>query len=427
MTLANSLKSYAVAWLTGDTHLALTRAGAEMTRRLRRRPHEIIYFHRADDPYSQLMVQILPDLAARFDIRISPRVVERLPANMYPDPQRFEAYSILDAARLARLYGLGFPSSATVPDRLAVGMANRYLARLQDDPNFFSVAEEVGAALWKQDIKAVRSLCVAADIDEKVLEDNERLLRQLGHYASGTIYYGGEFYPGLDRLDHLERRLNRLSLGDGEVHYELTRLWRYGLETLERSVTGRTLELFYSVRSPYSYLGIHQAVELAELSGVRLKVRPVMPMVMRGLKVPPAKARYILFDTAREARVENLPFGRIVDPLGEATRRAMALGFRLAEDGEDIAFFKALSRGVFAEGIDASTDRGLARILERAGISPSKLSGAMPPDVWQPMAEKNRQMMLMSGSWGVPTFRIGGEVLWGQDRMWAIVEALKQH
>ncbi|WP_262690294.1 DsbA family protein [Kordiimonas aestuarii] len=421
------MKSFAAAWLTSGARLQFRRGSAELGRRIRRMPHELIYFHRADDPYSQLMVQVLPDLAARFDVTIRPLVVERLPANMYPDPQRFEAYSILDAARLARLYGLGFPSSATVPDRLAVGMANRHLAKLQDDPNFFSVAEEVGAALWQQDIKAVRTLCVAADIDEKILQDNEGLLRTLGHYASGNVFYGGEFYPGLDRLDHLERRLNRLSLGDSEVHFELTRLWRYDLENLDRSVSGRTLELYFSVRSPYSYLGLHHAADLAAATGLRLKLRPVMPMVMRGLKVPPAKAGYILHDTAREARLENLPFGRIVDPLGHATKRAMALGFRLAEDGEDLAFFKAFTRAAFAEGIDGATDGGLSRVLERAGISPSKLSGAMSADIWGPLAEKNRQMMLMSGSWGVPTFRIGNETLWGQDRMWAIVDALRQH
>ncbi|WP_417451361.1 DsbA family protein [Kordiimonas sp.] len=421
------MKSYAAAWLTSGTQLQFRRSAFELMRRIEHKPHELIYFHRSDDPYSQLMVQVLPDLAARFDVVIRPLVVERLPAAMYPDPQRFEAYSILDATRLARLYGLGFPSSATVPDRLAVGMANRHLTKLQNDPNFFAVAEEVGAALWRQDIKAVRSLCVAADIDEKTLENNERLLRSLGHYASGNIFYGGEFYPGLDRLDHLERRLNRLSLGDNEVHFELTRLWRYGLESMDRSVSGRTLELYFSVRSPYSYLGLYHGAELAAKTGLRLKLKPVMPMVMRGLKVPPTKARYILHDTAREARMENIPFGRAVDPLGLATERAMALGFRLAEDGEDLAFFKAFTRAVFAEGIDGATDQGLSRVLARAGISSSKLSGALSPDVWKPRAEKNRQMMLMSGSWGVPTFRIGNETLWGQDRMWAIVEALKQH
>ncbi len=420
------LKASVAAWLTSETRLNLARTKEEVSRRLHRRGRELLYFHRTDDPYCQLMVQALPDLASRFDVKIKPLVIERLPANMYPDPQRFEAYSILDATRLARLYGLGFPSNAMVPDRLNVGMANRYLVSLQDDPSFFTSAEEVGEALWRNDHKLVRTQCVAADIDEFTLEKNEKLLKELGHYASATVYYGGEFYLGLDRLDHLEHRLNRAGVGDGEVHFELTRLWRYGLQNMEKSVSGRSVEVFFSVRSPYSYLGLHLAAELAEKSGVRLKLKPVLPMMMRGMKVPKAKGRYILMDTAREARAEGIPFGRIIDPLGLATRRAMGLGFAFAETDQDLAFFKAFTKGVWAEGIDGTTDAGLRKILDRAGIGATKLSSALPEEVWGPMAERNRQALLMAGAWGVPTFRVGNETLWGQDRLWAVVDALKQ-
>jgi len=426
MNVSAFLKASVADWLTSEFRTKTKHRRAELGRRLRRQPHEILYFHRADDPYCQLMVQALPDLASRFDVKITPLVVERLPANMYPDPARFEAYSILDASRLARLYGLGFPVTALVPDRLSVGMANRYLASIQNDPDFFAIAEEVGAALWRQDLPTVKRLCGNADIKETVLGQNENLLISLGHYASATVYYGGEFYAGLDRLDHLEHRLNRFGIGDGEIHFELTRFWQHDLEKLEKSVAGRSVEVFFSVRSPYSYLALQTISEFAALSGVRLKLKPVLPMLMRGLAVPPAKSQYILMDTAREARLAKIPFGRIVDPLGYATKRAMAIGFSLREEGSALSFFKAFTRGVWAEGIDGTTDEGLIKILERAGLPASKLHGALPQEVWQEKAEKNLQEMLMSGSWGVPTFRVGGETLWGQDRLWAIVEALKQ-
>lgn len=398
---------------------------AEVGRRLARREHEVFYFHRADDPYCQLMVQVLPELASRFEITIKPKVIERLPAVMYPDPARYEAYSILDAGRLARLYGLGFSGAATVPDRLSVGMANRFLASQQDDPHFFSVAEEVGAALWRQNLPEVKRLCASADMSDAILNQNEKLLHSLGHYASGIIYYEGELYSGLDRLDHLEHRLNALGLGDGEVHYELPRLWRHMLKQLDKSIAGRTVEVFFSVRSPYSYLGLHSIAEFAELSGVHLKLKPVLPMMMRGLNVPPVKGRYIIMDTAREARMESIPFGKIVDPLGLATRRAMALGFSLFEDDKVLQFFKAFTKAVWAEGIDGTTDKGLQTVLERIGLPTARLAGSLPEAQWQEIAERNRQEMLLHGSWGVPTFRVAGETLWGQDRLWAIVEALK--
>lgn len=434
MSFSTVLRASIASWLTGRARLNIRRLQAELSRRIRRDAHTIHYFHRADDPYCQLMVQVLPDIASRFDVRIKPRVVEKLPANMYPDPARFEAYSIIDAVRLARLYGLGFSEDAIVPDRLAVGMANRYLASRQDDPQFLSLAEEIGAALWRRDLDTIRRTCAVADVGEDLLEQNQRELSQLGHYASASLHYGGEFYVGVDRLDHLERRLNAQGVGDGEVNYEVHRLWRYSAEELEKTITGETVDVFFSVRSPYSYLGLELISQFAQKTGVKLELKPVLPMMMRGMKVPPTKGQYILFDTAREARLENIDFGYICDPLGTATWRAMMIGFALMDDefssegmrGQAFAFFKAFTRGVWAEGIDGSTDKGLQKILENAGLSHAWLAKAVSREDANQRADKNREEMFRSGSWGVPTFRAGGETFWGQDRMWAIIEALKQ-
>ena len=434
MSLANVLKTYGSKWLTSRTRVRWGRARAELSRRLRRKPHTVYYFHRTDDPYCQLMVQVLPDIASRFAIELKPLVVEKLPANMYPDPVRYEAYSIIDASRLARLYGLGFSLEATVPDRLAVGMANRYLASKQDDPEFFTLAAEIGAALWRKDLNAVRSMCGLADVGENDLENNEKMLRELGHYASASVHYAGEVYVGIDRLDHLERRLNALGLGDEQVELEVHRHWRLELEELERTIAGQTVDVFFSVRSPFSYLGVELITEMARKTGVGINLMPVLPMMMRGMKVPRAKGRYILADTAREAHIEGVDFGTICDPLGTATWRAMGIGFAIMDNeqfgdgkpGEALAFFRSFMRGVWAQGIDGTTDKGLVKILKNVGLDEAWIGKAISKEDTEQRANDNREEMFRSGSWGVPTFRAGGETFWGQDRMWAIIDALKQ-
>ena len=434
MSLANVIKIYGAKWLTSRTRVRVRRARAELSRRLHRKPHTVYYFHRTDDPYCQLMVQVLPDIASRFAIELKPLVVEKLPANMYPDPVRYEAYSIIDASRLARLYGLGFSLDATVPDRLAVGMANRYLASKQNDPAFFSLAAEIGAALWRRDLNAVRTICGLADVDEEILTANEKMLRNLGHYASASLYYAGEFYVGIDRLDHLERRLNALGLGDERVDFEIQRLWRYGLDELERTIAGRSVDVFFSVRSPFSYVGVELITELARKAGVGINLMPVLPMMMRGMNVPRAKGRYILADTAREAHIEGIQFGAICDPLGTATWRAMSIGFALMDDetaetgqkGQSLAFFRAFMAGVWSQGVDGTSDKGLAKILKNAGLDQNWIGKAISRVEVEKRANANREEMFRSGSWGVPTFRAGGETFWGQDRMWAIIDALKQ-
>lgn len=426
MTIQEKLKPYGVAWFLSRSRLGLRRRMYEWRRKLRRADHIIYYFHRADDPYCQLMVQILPELAARFRVKIMPVVVERLPAAMYPDPARYEAYSIVDAARLAKLYGLGFPSDATVPDALSSGMVNRQLASLQSSEDFFTQAEEFGALLWRRSVSRIQEKCSVALVEEQTLRGNEKLLLQLGHYASGSLYYAGEWYVGLDRLDHLERRLNDLHLGDGEVHYDLQRLWRYGVRRGNVTQASSPVDFYFSLRSPYSYLAMEQLAALSAETGVKVNLKPVMPMVTRGLAVPDEKKFYIALDAKREADQHQIPFGKICDPLGKAAEYGLAIGHYLNETdrAKALVFYRIFFRAVMAEGIDAASDKGLATIAERAGVSHALMREALTDPAWRQTVEKNKQEMLQLGCWGVPVMQTAGTALWGQDRIWALAEAL---
>ena len=47
-------------------------------------------------------------------------------------------------------------------------------------------------------------------------------------------------------------------------------------------------------------------------------------------------------------------------------------------------------------------------------------------DRWRAEAEANRAEMMALGVWGVPSFRVGDVITWGQDRMWLIEDELKR-
>jgi 2-hydroxychromene-2-carboxylate isomerase len=80
--------------------------------------------------------------------------------------------------------------------------------------------------------------------------------------------------------------------------------------------------------------------------------------------------------------------------------------------------------GVWAEGLDAGSDRGLRRIVERAGLDWSAARDAIGDETWRTVADANRREMLGLGLWGVPSFRVRDTAVWGQDRLWAIERAL---
>jgi 2-hydroxychromene-2-carboxylate isomerase len=50
----------------------------------------------------------------------------------------------------------------------------------------------------------------------------------------------------------------------------------------------------------------------------------------------------------------------------------------------------------------------------------------MQNDSWRQEVEENRASMEESGSWGVPTMRMGDFVTWGQDRDWLLVRHIEE-
>jgi 2-hydroxychromene-2-carboxylate isomerase len=160
---------------------------------------------------------------------------------------------------------------------------------------------------------------------------------------------------------------------------------------------------------------------LAEQYGADLRLRFVLPMVMRGLPVPREKRLYILHDAKREAEHLGLPFGRIVDPVGRPTERGLAVLHRAIGVGRGPEFLESFMRGVWAEGRDGGDDADLGVLADRAGLDGPLVTAALADESWRAVAAQNREEMLALGLWGVPSFRVDdNEARWGQDRLWRV-------
>lgn len=394
---------------------------AEALRRLRRRPHEIHYFHQVEDPYSLLAAMALPGLVARDGVRLVPHLVPPPPDWAAPERQMLECLACRDAADLARYLRLAVPGFSTPPD---AGLARHAAGQLAEAIARGRFVEEVGAitaAAWG----GTAHDGVARD-PAAALAEGAALRDRLGHYLGATFHYAGEWYWGLDRLHYLERRLDGLGAAAELASPQFPRAGLRLLPELAGCLKGRELDLFFSFRSPYSYIVLPRVYALADHYGVTLNLRFVLPMVMRGLAVPMAKRLYIVRDTKREAQGEGLPFGRIVDPLGPAVERGLSILHHAIAAGPQQGRDFALSflKGVFADGIDALSDDGLRRIVERAGLAWEAAQPAMERDGWRSVAEANRQAMVGLGLWGVPSLRFGDVSTWGQDRLWLIERAM---
>lgn len=416
-------------WLSRD-RLLNARAKAERARRARGEPHRIRCFHQPDDPYSALLADSLPALTQRYDIEIMAHVVAPPSDAAAPDRPRLMTYSRRDAHRLAVHHGMAFRDPGMQPSPQVLERTTSALVAAAEQGRFVHQAGPLCGRLWAGagavDPASVQALALPEASPQNTaahLVAATALRKRLGHYLGATLHYAGEWYWGIDRLHHLEQRLQALGAQRSGVAGFL-----YPPAADLCSPVGLPeapgIDFFFSLRSPYSAIVAHRVFELGRLTGAQVHLRYVLPMVMRGLPVPREKRMYIAQDAAREAHFHRTPFGRINDPVGRPVERGLSL-MPLAERlGRGEAYVRSFMHGVWALGLDAGTDRGLRRIAEAAGLPWADAQAAMGDEAWRQIAEANRLEMLSLGLWGVPSFRVRDTAVWGQDRLWAIQEAL---
>ena len=437
------------------------------TKRLRQgRDHQVFYFHQADDPYAHLMLPALHRLAESYAVEVLPHLVNPPADWAAPERQLLDDYALKDAQQLAARMALQAntesveqPLARKRPAPAQIAAAESHFAKAIMTGRFLADAPDISASLWAGEL-------VALDFDAaEIKAQGDAVREKLGHYLSAMCYYEGEWYWGLDRLPYLEQRLRDLNLGTTSAHeiflfpnsagrsqnrqdsrpaagvVTANPALNTGLDAgsdarpkadlnadldAAETVVNEPAELhFYlSFRSPYTYIAIERAAQLARAYGAELKLRFVLPMVMRNLPVRRAKGFYILKDVAREAQRLGVPFGRIADPVGRPVERGYAILPWAISSGRGYEYCLSFMQGVWSEGIDAGSDRGLAKLVERAGLSWAAAKGLLGSTDWQVEAEANRTELFQFGLWGVPSFRVNQTATWGQDRLWLIEAAL---
>lgn len=375
-------------FLTSERRLAARRHLKSLGRRLAGKTATVHYFHQFDDPYSELTASQLDRLRSEYSVTIECHAVPYPDQSAAPQPEALRDWSRRDAAKLAKRMGLPPPGNRAVPSGLRSDTAS--------------------------------------------LERGRALRARLGHYLGATFYFEGEWYWGVDRLHYLESRLLKAGLASHsrsptplsppELRFVL-------LEQPSRAVQPPpTVEFFCSLRSPYTWLAVPRVRRLAQHYGATIQVKFVLPMVMRGLPIPLAKRFYILADAKREATRLGLPFGDVADPVGRPAERGLAVLHHAIQRGVGEDFLESFLRGVFAEGVDTGSARGLERIAHRAGMDRSAVSAALSDESWRAVAERHRNELLSTGLWGVPSFHVSGlPTYWGQDRLWCLEDDLIRH
>ncbi|MHA7811284.1 MAG: DsbA family protein [Marinobacter adhaerens] len=419
--------------ISSESRLSALRAKREIKRQKERRPHVVEYFHQVDDGYSHLAIQLLAQLKERYDIELIVHLVPAPSDDNFPEPVLWREMSRRDASNIAPYYDLEFASSELLPEQSLSSIANAVMANFNTE-QFCTIGVEASAHLWRNDEPALMALAkkygaASKQTTEAKLTKGKERRAALKHYGSAMFYYEGEWYWGVDRLYHLEERLASLG-ADSLSHQRPIAPRPQILSEFGTEAHKLTLEFFVSLRSPYTAVAWDPTIKLAEDSGVNLVVRPVLPMVMRGVPAPREKKIYIAIDAAREARSLGVDYGNFYDPIGKPVVHGYSLYMWAEKQNKGNEFLAAFLKAAFARGINTNSSNGLRKVVENAGLDWDEAKAHLDDDSWEAPLENNRLSMYEFGSWGVPSYRLldakGNEILsaWGQDRLWLVAQKI---
>ena len=195
------------------------------------------------------------------------------------------------------------------------------------------------------------------------------------------------------------------------------------------------VDLFWSFRSPYSYLAMPGACKLEQDFEVEVRFRPVLPLAVRdpaffspdNLK----RARYIGLDWVRRAEMLGLPHRwPSPDPIVQDLQsykiaaeqpyihRLTRLGVEAERRDRGIEFAREVSALIFGGTRDWHLGDHLAQAAQRAGLELAAMEVAIAdPAGHDADIEANQQALAAAGHWGVPTFVFEGEPFFGEDRI----------
>jgi len=206
------------------------------------------------------------------------------------------------------------------------------------------------------------------------------------------------------------------------------------------------IDLFWSFRSPYSYLATPRLVELVRIYDLDVRVRPVLPIAVRidGFfdRVNPLWPPYLIRDTLRIAQSLGLPYAwPRPDPIVQEfpsrkiaaeqpyIHRLTRLGALAAERGRGLPFLDPVSRLIFGGTAGWNEGTHLAEAASRAGCDLAEMDVVIARDAARldAVIEGNQNDLEKAGHWGVPTMVFRGEPFFGQDRIDLLLWRLRQN
>lgn len=195
----------------------------------------------------------------------------------------------------------------------------------------------------------------------------------------------------------------------------------------------REVEFWFDVGSPYTYLAYRALPKVAAERGARVVWRPMLlggVFKATGNHSPveiPAKRKWLRVDMRRAAeRIGTtiaFPPNFPINTLG-LMRGAIAMKIRGEEALEH--YLEVIFGAMWVAQRDLSDPKELASVLREAGFDPDEVFALANDPAVKDRLKADTEEAVARGVFGAPSFFVGDELFWGQDRLGDVAEALSR-
>lgn len=187
----------------------------------------------------------------------------------------------------------------------------------------------------------------------------------------------------------------------------------------------RTIDYYYTLVSPFTYLGGERFEEMARRHGATVHYKPVKSgrlfEATGGLPLPkrsPQRRAYRLQELARWRDFLGMPL--VVEPKYFPADDALASRMVIAAGRAGLPcgpLSNAILKAVWAEERNIADRDELARIAAASGLDAAALLVAAERPELAAQWEANTEEAIARGVFGMPTYALGAQLFWGQDRL----------
>jgi 2-hydroxychromene-2-carboxylate isomerase len=193
---------------------------------------------------------------------------------------------------------------------------------------------------------------------------------------------------------------------------------------------GKTVEFYFDFGSPYSYLAYKALPGIATAHGAQIVWRPMLlggVFKATGNHSPieiPAKKRWLQLDLMRWAARYGAAFSHNPHfPINTLILMRGAAGMQMR--GTDFhKYVDAIFHAMWAEPRNLGEPQELAAVLRQAGFDADAFQSLVSDPAVKEQLKKNTEEAVARGVFGAPTFFVGEDMFWGQDRLDFVAAAL---